>query len=460
METNLITSVDHVLEQIASFLWGTPLAIFLMGCGVYLSFILKFPQIWGFKHAIEIIRGKYDDPNAPGEITHFQALCTALSATVGLGNIAGVAIAIHMGGPGATFWMIVCGLIGMGTKFSECSLSLMYRNVDKDKTVHGGPMYYISKGLGDRWKPLAAFFAFACIASSYGASNMFQANQVAAIMQSSFGIEPILTGIVLTILTAIVILGGIRRIAKVTDKLVPVMAALYIGGCLFFIALNISKVPEMFSLVFTGAFSGIAAAGGAVGYAVKEAFVTGIRRACFSNEAGLGSAAIAHSAAATDEPVREGVVALLEPFIDTVIICTLTALVVVISGVYNQDLSGVQLTAAAFDTAIPGFGTYFIPVAVFLFAYSTLISWSYYGERATDYLFGSKGIPAYRFIFCAFAFIGSIWKISPVLNFSDIMLALMAGPNLIAVLFLSSKLKVASDEYLRKYRAGEFKVRS
>ncbi len=456
---SFIQQLDQFLGQVAGLLWDTPLAVGLMLCGLLLTVVLGFPQIWGFKHAIQVIRGKYDDPNDPGEISHFQALCTALSATVGLGNIAGVAIAIHMGGPGATFWMIVCGLIGMATKFSECSLAVMYRRVDEKGVVHGGPMYYIVRGLGEKWKPLAGFFALACIFSSFGAANMFQTNQVASIMKSSYGVDPIVSGIVISILTAIVIIGGIKRIAKVTEYLVPFMGIIYVGAALIVIVTEYDRIPDLVAKIFEGAFTGIAATGGAVGYAVKEAFVMGIRRACFSNEAGLGSAAIAHSAAATKEPVREGVVALLEPFIDTVVICTMTALVVGLSGQYHLDVSGVELTAISFNEAIPGFGKYFIPVAVFLFAYSTLISWSYYGERAVDFLFGEKGLLPYRIVFCAFAFIGSIWAIGPVLNFSDIMLALMAFPNLIGVLGLLPVLKKASEEYRRKLESNSFKMK-
>ena len=451
-----IDQLDKVLGQIAGALWSTPYALALLSCGIVLTFVLKFPQVWGFRHAFQIIRGKYDNPNDPGEISHFQALCTALSATVGLGNIAGVAIAIHVGGPGATFWMIMCGLVGMATKYSECSLAVMFRRVDEKNVVHGGPMYYIERGLGAKWKPLAVFFAVACVFSSFGASNMFQSNQVASIMNSSFNISPVWTGLVFSILVGVVIVGGIKRIAKVTEYLVPFMGAIYFLASAAVIVMEIDRLPEQISLIFQGAFSGIAATGGAIGFTVKEAFVTGMRRASFSNEAGLGSAAIAHSAAATKEPIREGVVALLEPFIDTVVICTLTALVVGLSGIYHQDISGVQLTAEAFNVGIPGFGTYFIPFAVLLFAYSTLISWSYYGERAVDYLVGEKGLMPYRIAFCVFSFIGAIWSIGPVLNFSDIMLALMAIPNLIAVLILIPVLKKATAEYRDKMNKNSF----
>ena len=461
-----VQSLNATMGQIAGFVWDWPFAVALMLCGVIFTVVLGVPQIKGFKHAIRVVMGKYTDKDSPGEINHFQALCTALSATVGLGNIAGVAIAVHKGGPGATFWMIMCGLIGMATKYSECSLAVMYRKIDSKGVVHGGPMHYIKMALAEQatnplakgfWKFLAGFFAFACIVSSFGASNMFQTNQVASIMKASFGIEGYITGAVLFVMTAIVILGGIKRIAKVTEFLVPFMAVIYFIACFVVIFMHFNQIPAMFGMIFQGAFTGYAVEGAVYGIAVKEAFTWGVRRACFSNEAGLGSAAIAHSAVATKEPIREGVVALLEPFIDTVVICTLTAIVVLLSGVWTHDVSGVQLTAEAFDSAIPGFGKYFLPIAVFLFAYSTLISWSYYGERAVDYLFGEKGLMPYRAIFCCMAFIGAVGTIDLILNFSDVMLALMAVPNLIAVMFLLPRLKKASDEYFMKLKTGVFK---
>lgn len=459
-------SLNAFMANLAGTVWDWPYAVALMACGVIFTVVLGFPQIKGFKHAIKVIMGRYDDHDDPGEINHFQALCTALSATVGLGNIAGVAIAVHKGGPGATFWMIMCGLIGMATKYSECSLAVMFRKIDSKGVVHGGPMHYIKIALADPetnplkknfWRFLAGFFAIACIMSSFGASNMFQTNQVAAIMRSSFGIEGWITGLILLVLTAVVILGGIKRIAKVTEYLIPFMAVIYFIACFVVIFTHIPEIPKAIGLIFEGAFSGIAVEGAAYGIAVKEAFTWGVRRACFSNEAGLGSAAIAHSAVATKEPVREGVVALLEPLIDTVVICTLTAVVVILSDVWMHEASGVQLTAEAFDSAIPGFGTYFLPIAVFLFAYSTLISWSYYGERAVDYLFGEKGITPYRTLFCLMAFLGAVGTIDLILNFSDVMLAFMAVPNLIAVMFLLPRLKKASDEYFMKLKTGVFK---
>ncbi len=453
-----MNTLNHFLEVAVGWVWGLPLVIGLLTAGISFSVLLKGIQFRGFKHAIDVVFGKYSNPNDPGQISHFQALCTALSATVGLGNIAGVAVAIHVGGPGATLWMILAGLIGMTTKFAECTLALKYRKVDSKGIVHGGPMYTIERGLGKKWKPMAVFFALACMISSYGASNMFQTNQVAAILNRNFGIEPALTGIALAILTAIVIIGGIKRIGKVAEMLVPFMGGIYFLGAFAVIVTHIDRIPEMIGLIFSGAFSGTAAVGGFAGASIRQVMVQGIRRAVFSNEAGLGSAPIAHSAAATKEPVREGVVALLEPFVDTVVICTLTAVVILLSGAWTQEASGVELTAIAFDSAIPGFGAYFVPVAVFLFAFSTLISWSYYGERAADYLWGEKGIIPYKIVFCILAFVGAVWAIDPVLNFSDIMLGLMAVPNMIATVLLFPEVKKDTETYFSKLAKGQFKT--
>ncbi len=460
----MMESVNEFLNTAVGYVWGLPLVIVLVGSGLYLSVILGVVQIKGFAHAFEVVRGKFDNPNEPGEITPFQALCTALSATVGLGNIAGVAIAISVGGPGAVFWMVVTGLVGMATKFSECTLSLKYRKVDAKGVVHGGPMYYIEKGLGKKWKPMAVFFAFACIFSSFGASNMFQTNQVATILKASFSIPPLLTGLVIAFAVAVVIIGGIKRIGHVTAFLVPFMGAIYVGGALLVIIMNAGQIPALLYQIIHDAFSGTAALGGFTGVALRQVFVQGVRRACFSNEAGLGSSPIAHAAAATHEPVREGVVALLEPFIDTVVICTMTALVILISGAWTQETSGmggVALTAAAFNSAIPGFGDIFVPIAVALFAYSTLLSWSYYGGRSVDYLLGhSKHIKAglllYKFVFCLFAVVGAVWAIGPVLAFSDIMLGLMVIPNMIAVLILTPKLVQETNSYFSRMKRGDF----
>lgn len=450
-------AINKQLEVLVGYVWGLPTVFILLGAGLFLTLALGGIQFKGFVHAIKVVLGRYDDPSDPGQISHFQALTTALSATVGLGNIAGVAVAIHMGGPGATFWMIVAGFLGMASKFAECTLAVKYREIDEKGTVKGGAMYYIEKGLGRKWKPLAMFFAFAAIMSSFGAANMFQANQVASIMSSGFGIPPLATGIVLAVMTGVVIIGGIKRIGHVTSVLVPVMGGIYIAGALLVILMNIAQVPALLAQIVTDAFTGTAAVGGFTGIAVSQVIINGIRRAVFSNEAGLGSAPFAHAAASTNEPVREGAVALLEPFVDTIVICTMTSLVILISGAWTQDANGVELTAMAFDSAIPGFGTWFVPIAVFLFAYSTLLSWSYYGERSVGYLFGERSVIVYKLVFCCLAVVGAVWTVGPVLNFSDIMLALMAVPNLIAVVLLFPKLKEDTNRYFGKLSRGEFK---
>jgi len=453
--------INDFLAQAVGYVWGLPLVIALVFSGLFFSFYLGgggLIQFRGFRHAFAVVRGRYDNPSDPGEISHFQALCTALSATVGLGNIAGVAIAIHIGGPGATFWMILVGLVGMATKYAECSLAIMYRRVDSKGVVHGGPMHYIERGLGKKWRPLAIFFAVCCMISACGAGNMFQTNQVAAILRSSFGIPPLLTGMMLAFFTGVVIIGGIKRIGQVASKLVPGMGMLYFLASVLVVIINIDQLPGVISLIFTSAFSGTAAVGGFTGVVFRQVLIQGVRRAVFSNEAGMGSAAIAHSAAATKEPVREGVVALLEPFIDTVVICTLTAIVIIISGAWTQTANGVELTAIAFDTVLPGFGKYFVPIAVLLFAYSTLLSWSYYGERAADYIFGEKGVFPFKIVFCLLAMVGAVWSSDAVVNFSDTMFGIMAVPNLLAVWILLPKLKRATKTYFRKLDAGEFPV--
>ena len=461
MSDSLIDTINNTLNVWVGYIWGTPLVVLLVGTGVVLTVTMGFPQWRGFLHAIDVVRGKFDDPNDPGEISHFQALTTALSATVGLGNIAGVAVAIANGGPGAVFWMVMVGLLGMATKFSEVSISLMYRHVDERGVVHGGAMHYIERGLGKAWKPLAIFFALACMAASFGAANMFQTNQVASILNDRFEIPGLLTGIVLSVMTGVVIIGGIKRIGKVTSTLVPLMGGIYVLGSVTVIAMNITEVPGMLYSIVYYAFNDLetGAMGALSGIAVREIITQGVRRACFSNEAGLGSSPIAHSAATTKEPVREGVVALLEPFIDTVVICTMTALVILNSGAWVQEgLTGVDLTAVAFDHALPGFGGIFVPVAVFLFAYSTLLSWSYYGEQAVSYLFGEKGLLPYKLVFCIAAIIGAVWSLGPILAFSDIMLGLMVIPNLLAVLLLLPKLRKEVVTYFAKLKAGEFKA--
>lgn len=450
------------LEQIIFLnIGGVPLIVlWLVIAAVFFTIQMRFVNIRAFKHAIDVVRGIYDDPNEPGEVTHFQALAAALSATVGLGNIAGVAIAIQVGGPGAVFWMTLAGLFGMTSKFVECTLGQMYRIVRQDGTVAGGPMQYLSKGLAERGlrslgKVLAGVFAIFCIGGSIGGGNMFQANQAFA---AAAQVVPALQGrswifgLILAVLVGLVIVGGIRRIGVIAGALVPTMCLIYVVSALWILLLNITEIPRAITIIITEAFSPQAIQGGFIGV-----FVQGVRRSVFSNEAGIGSASIAHSAARTDEPIREGIVALLEPFIDTVIICNMTALVVVITGVYQntgEGLDGVRMTSQAFSSVI-GWFPILLSISVFLFAFSTIISWSYYGERAWAYLFGEKTQMVYKVLYVIFVFIGAVVSLGAVVDFGDMMLLSMAFPNLLGCYILSTKVKAALDDYLERLNKGE-----
>ena len=436
--------------------------VWLVFGALFFTFRMKFINFRGFKHALSLVRGDYDDPEDKGEVSHFQALTTALSATVGLGNIAGVAIAISVGGPGATFWMIVAGLLGMSSKFVECTLGVKYRKLDENGEVSGGPMYYLRDGLAKYNMPiigkiLAVMFAILCIGGSFGGGNMFQANQAYAQLSGQFpalaGNGP-LCGLILASLVGVVIIGGIKRIANVTEKIVPLMALLYVGTALVIILINISEVGNVFVLIFNGAFAPDAAFGGVIGVLIQ-----GFRRAAFSNEAGVGSAAIAHSAAKTKEPVSEGIVSLLEPFIDTVVICTMTALVIIFTGMYDvEGLEGAQMTSNAFGSVFSWF-PYLLVIAIFLFAFSTMISWSYYGLKSWEFLFGKSKFSEYSYksIFLLFIIVGSSVKLGAVLDFSDMMILAMAFPNIIGLLILSKEVKIDLNSYLKRLKSGEIK---
>jgi alanine or glycine:cation symporter, AGCS family len=428
---------------------------------VYFNFI----AFRAFKHALELIRGDYSNPKDAGEVSHFQALATALSGTVGLGNIAGVAIAVSIGGPGATFWMIVAGLLGMSLKFAECTLGVKYRNEYPDGTVSGGPMYYLSKGLAEKGMAglgrfLAVFFAICCIAGSLGGGNMFQANQsfqqfvnVTGGEASWFADKGWLFGLVVAVIVGAVIIGGIKSIARVTEKVVPFMAIVYCGAGLIIILANITALPAAIGAIFVGAFTPEGVAGGAVG-----ALIQGFRRAAFSNEAGIGSASIAHSAVRTKEPITEGLVALHEPFIDTVVICTMTALVIVITGSYTAGagMGGVELTSQAFASVFPWF-PYILALAVILFAFSTMISWSYYGTKCWTYLFGESRTMEllYKLIFCIFVVIGSSMSLGPVVDLSDSAIFAMAIANIIGLYILFPVVKEALNSYWSRLQAGQ-----
>ena len=435
-----------------------------------------FVQFRYFKHAISLVKGDYSDPNDAGEVSHFQALATALSGTVGLGNIAGVAVAIGIGGPGATFWMILAGLMGMASKFTECTLGVKYRNEYADGTVSGGPMYYISKGFKELGIPggkaLAIIFSVFCILGALGGGNMFQANQAHAQISGVFGDYPgWITGVVFAAVVFMVIVGGVKSIAKVTEKIVPFMGILYVGAALIIILMNYDKIGWAFGQIFEGAFTGLGVAGGFVG-----ALIQGFKRAAFSNEAGVGSAAIAHSAVQTKEPITEGFVSLLEPLIDTVVICTMTAIVIIITGQLMVDQntglyiieggkvatiggnSGVALTSAAFGSAISWFPL-LLAVAVVMFAFSTMISWSYYGLKSWTYLFGEgkKTELTFKIIFCIFIVIGAAASLGPVIDFSDAAIFAMAVVNITALYFLMRVVKKELVSYSARLKSGEIK---
>lgn len=432
---------------------------------VFLTIRMSFINLRMFRHAYQILRGKYLVPGAQGEVTSFQALTTALSATVGLGNIAGVAIAIMIGGPGATFWMIVAGFLGMTSKFTEATLAQMYREVRSDGHIMGGAMEYLSRGLAEKgWsqtgKVLAVIFCVLTIGGSFGAGNAFQVSQSLTAVKLQIPLlaeQPWIYGVVMASLVAVVIIGGIRRIAHTAEAIVPTMVGIYVLACIWIIIGNASMIPDAIGKIITEAFTPAAGVGGLIGVLVQ-----GFKRAAFSSEAGIGSAAIAHAAARVKYPVRQGIVALMEPFIDTIVICTMTALVIIITGVYNSpetatlvaNREGAALTAVAFGSAISWFPI-ILSISVVLFAYSTMISWSYYGERCWTYLFGESSTMAYRIIFIMFVVIGSVTSASNILDFSDLLILGMALPNFIGLYVLHGKVREALSSYLAKLKSGE-----
>ncbi|ACY16647.1 alanine/glycine:cation symporter family protein [Haliangium ochraceum] len=545
----ITSGFETIVGYLNTFVWGLPadlpwIVVALLGTGLIVTGWLAFIQLRRVGHAIAVVAGRYDDPDDPGDVTHFQALSTALSATVGIGNIAGVATAVHYGGPGAIFWMWVTALFGMALKFTECTLSVHYRGFDEKGEVAGGPMYYIEHGLGKSWKPMAVFFAFCAMIASFGGGNMNQANTVAVSARAEFLIPAWLTGIVLVVAVGAVIIGGIKSIARVTSRLAPSMALLYVSAALIILVLNIGEIPGAFGTILTGAFNPEAGLGGTAAGGFMVTLLWGVKRGLFSNEAGQGSAPIAHAAAQTDEPVREGLVGMLEPLIDTLIICTMTALVIVITGVWDDkkdtrlplsraevhlvdaaaadagpvsvsvaegtqaalvfheadgvvddarlvvlDDSGAAtpysgtlsfdpvagtfdsaetlylegkmlqnssaLTAWAFERGLEPLGDWgglVVIVCVFLFAVSTMISWSYYGDRCVTYLFGSRYVIVYRLVFLVFVYLGSVFALETVWAFGDVALGLMTAPNLIAILLLLPKVAELTRDYFQRMR--------
>jgi len=440
-------SFAELLSTVNGFVWGPVMLTLLVGTGVYLTLRCGFVQFLQLPRALKLVFSRQQG-EGEGDITPFQALTTALSATIGTGNIAGVATAIVLGGPGAIFWMWVCAVFGMATKYGEAVLAVRYRQVLPDGTMQGGPMRYLADGLG--WKWLGWLFALFGAIAAFGIGSMVQSNSVALALDTTWGIPAVGTGVVLAVLTGIVIIGGIRRIGKVTEKLVPAMALFYVAGALVIILLNLGKLPGAFALIFTHAFAPASAAGGFAGATVSAAMRFGVARGVFSNEAGLGSAPIAHAAARTDNPVRQGLVAMTGVFFDTIIVCTMTALVILMTGAWQSGETSSALTYLAFEQGLPGPGGVIVTVGLAVFAYSTMIGWAYYGEECVEYLIGLKARLPYRYVFCLVIFVGAFQKVGLVWDFSDTMNGAMAIPNLIGLLGLSGVLAKATKNELKK----------
>ncbi len=478
-DTGIDAQINAVTAPLAAFigkvvffkvpLFGAqlPLVVLWLVIGsVFFTIYTRFIGLRAFKHAIELVRGDYSDPNSHGEVSHFQALATAVSGTVGIGNIGGVAVAVTVGGPGATFWLIMAGVLGMSTKFVECTLGVKYRTENPDGSVSGGPMYYLRKGFAELGMEgfgrfMGMFYAIGIFIGALGIGNMFQSNQAYVQLNNVTGgaLDGLgwLVGIIMAAIVFAVIIGGIKSIARVTEKIVPFMAGFYCLFALIVIAMNITAVPEAIANIFTGAFTGEGVAGGALG-----ALIIGFQRAVFSNEAGIGSASIAHSAVKTNEPVTEGVVSVLEPFIDTIVICTITALVIGTSAVadpnFAGDAKGIAMTSAAFEAKLSWFP---IPLAFagMMFAFSTMISWSYYGLKGWTYMFGESdlGQTIYKVIYCIFVALGCMVSLGPILDISDALVFLICVPNILGLYFLAPIVKREMDSYFARIKSGEIK---
>jgi AGCS family alanine or glycine:cation symporter len=445
--------LGSLIIEFTNRIWGLPLLILLIGGGIFFFFYSGLAPFRHLRHAIQILMGKYDDPNDPGDINHYEALSTALASTIGMGNISGVAIAIATGGPGAIFWMWVSAFFGMATKFFTCSLAVMYRKKDENNELQGGPMYVITEGLGKRWKPLAIFFS---LAGMIGVLPLFQVNQFTQAIRDIFlvpaGIENLSTinmvmGISLAAISAIVIFGGIKRIGKVVGKMVPIMVVVYFLVVIYILISYSADILPAFKNIFSDAFTGNAVLGGALG----QLIITGIRRGTFSNEAGIGTAPMAHSAAKTDEPIREGLVAMIGPAIDTLVVCTMTALALIITGVWvNPETDGITLTAVAFEKGIPGFGTYILMICVLFFALTTLFAFPYYGTKCFAFVFSTKYKKLYNYIYLAGIFLSAVTSLNVLISFIDGVYALMAIPTMISALLLAPKVRKEFKKYFQK----------
>ncbi|MBT3191256.1 MAG: sodium:alanine symporter family protein [Verrucomicrobia bacterium] len=456
----MLVTFAELISTIDGYIWGAPLMVLLVGTGLYLTVRMRGVQLRGFSHAIRVLRGCYDREEDAGEITHFQALTAALSATIGTGNIVGVAAAILTGGPGAAFWMWVTALVGMATKFTSCTLAVHFRRIDEHGEAHGGPMHFIELGMGKRFKWLAVLFAAFTVTASFGIGNMFQINNCAvslnALIRPGSTATPafnLVVGVVVATMVAGVILGGIKRIGRFASELVPLMCFVYVAGALYILVRHHAEIPGAFGTILYHAFhKPEALAGGFLGTVIRS----GVSRGLFSNEAGMGSAAMVHGAARTDEPVREGLVAMLGPFVDTIVICTMTALVIVITGAYETCAIKGELTGRAFELGMGHpIGARIVSIGVVLFSFSTLVSWSYYGDRAADYLLGPRAVLPYRLLYIGFIVLGAVVSIGTIIDFCDAMNGLMAVPNLIALVVLSPIVAKLTRDYFRRMHAPD-----
>ena len=449
--------IEKIIIGFADVAWGPWLLVLLLGGGAFFLCYSRFLPFRFIRHAIHILRGKYDDPSDPGDISHFAALSSALAATIGVGNIAGVAVAVTVGGPGAIFWMWLSAVVGMATKYFTCTLAIMYRGTDSRGTTQGGPMYAIVEGLGKKWKPLGAFF---CVAALIGALPAFQVNQLVQILrdvvfipngwigESHFTFN-LIAGIIIAGLVALIIFGGILRIGTVASKLVPGMLILYLAAAIWILIVNYANIPKSLWLIITDAFSGQAVTGGAIGAVI----MTGIRRAAYSNEAGIGTAALAHGAAKTTEPVREGLIAMLGPAIDTLIVCTITALIILTSGVWQTtEANGITLTVMAFNKAMPGIGPYLLTLCVICFSTSTMFAYSYYGAKCMGFLIGAERQHIYNYFYVALMVIAAVVSLDAAISLIDGAFALMAIPTMISTLLLAPKVMRATQTYFNQYK--------
>ena len=445
-------TIGEIIIHSSNLIWGAPILVLLLGGGFYFLVISRLAPIKYIRHAVQILAGKYDDPNEEGQLRHYQALSTALAGTVGMGNVSGVAVAITMGGPGAIFWMWISAFLGISTKFFTCSLAVMYRGRDSAGQVQGGPMYVITEGLGKKWKPMALFFS---IVAMLGVLPLFQANQLTQVIRDVVFVpngfagsftSDLVTGLVIAFFVGLVILGGIKRIGKITGSLVPVMVVVYILAVLFIIFSNTEAILPSLKLIVTDAFTAQSALGGSVGAII----ITGVRRAAFSNEAGLGTAPMAHGAAKTNEPIREGLVAMLGPIIDTLIICTMTALAIIITGVWQtSDADGITLTAQAFEKSMPGYGQYLLTLCVTFFSLSTMFAFPYYGSKCLSFVAGAHRQHYYHYLVVVLILVGAVSQLRVIISFFDLAFALMAFPTMISALLLSGKVRKAAKDYFK-----------